>query len=114
MSIDNRGVECPLHALPNIGIYEAGPHVIKDANGTAIDITGATITFTVIDGEGNRDESPTISTYTMTITDAANGEFKIEVPPSEFTNDWGKQMAYSLAIRYSGDSYDTPLIYGPL
>ena len=114
MSIDNRGAECPLNALPNVGIHEAGPHVIKDSAGTAIDITGATITFTIIDGKGNNDSTPEISSYNMTITDAANGEFKIDVPASAFTHEWGEEMTYTLAIKYSGDSQYTPLIYGTL
>ena len=119
--INNKGGAVTLEAIPTVGIYIPGPNVIKDEAGDPVDITGAEIKIHLADNagamtgyaaSGYQGTCPGVTSFSCTITDAANGEFSIAVPASHFTRKWGGQMTHSLTIQYAGSSSPEGLMYG--
>ena len=95
---DMRGAQWDLDITASAGVNT--DVVAKDNAGSVIDITGYAIQCTVRDDrEQARDyggQYGTETSYTMTITDAANGEFDFIIPSTEFTNKEGGRLTYEL------------------
>lgn len=76
--------------LQNIEIYRGDNRTlkvtIKGADGVVVDITNATIKFTVkknVADEENKIQKTTNSASQISITDAANGEYEIYLLPAD-------------------------------
>lgn len=95
---DLRGAQWDLDVTASAGVN--ADVVAKDGDAVVIDLTGYTLHCTVRDDrEAMRDyggQYGTETTYTMTITDAANGAFDFVIPPDEFTNKEGGRLTYEL------------------
>lgn len=113
MSVNARGAYAPIKAI-------VGADVVKScavtADGSARDITGATLTVIVKNnsdpsGYGVRGSQST-SSHAQTITDAANGLFTLHIPKSAYADKEGEEMSWQLVMTENGK--DTCLAYGPL
>lgn len=74
---------------------------------TAEPLTDATVTGYLMD-----DTFTAVSTHTMTVTDAAEGEFNLIFPASSFTDYWGQEMSYVVHAQFASESAPTPLMHG--
>ena len=105
-SLDQRGAQLQIFAHPSTGLRLS--LVFKDSGGSAIDITGQSVSITLANGD---DESPVINEYQGTITDAANGAATITVAGSYFAKMYGEEVAYSVK-RTDSAGIDIPEFWG--
>lgn len=95
---DQRGAQLDLDVLASAGVNIDG--TIQDAAGDPVDLTSYTIACAVKDDQTQaRDyggEYGSETTYTMTVTDAANGLFDFIIPNTEFSNKEGGRLTYEL------------------
>ena len=87
------------------------------SNGSARDISSATITAVVKDdlnsGDGYGSTSNhTETTYSQTITDGANGLWTFKIPYTAFTGKEGTELSYEVFMTESGNR--TALMYGAI
>lgn len=112
---NNKGGELAIEAIPTVGINY--PTVIrKDSSRNAVDLTGASIKIHLANDQSqirNYDfYSQDVKSYDCPITDAANGTFSIQVPPSYFDGKWGTEMTYSVTVLDANESQPKGLLYG--
>lgn len=72
-------------------------------------LANASVTGYLMDDEGS-----SVTPYTMTITDAAQGMFNLVFPASAFADKWGEEVSYVAHAQYTSDSAPTPLMYGTI
>lgn len=96
--LDLRGAQLDLDITASAGVYRESSLVEED--GTAFNLTNYTLVVVVKDDkEQFRDyggEHGSETSYSQTITNAANGEFTFYIPPSEFTYKEGGTLTYEL------------------
>jgi hypothetical protein len=110
-TINNAGGEGFIKVVPTAGINIPGA-VVKDTAGVARDLTNAVIKLHLSDGDNYSDRSQnSTTTYTQTITDAANGVFTLAAPASYFENKWGEEVTFSLTLEDNGGSPEA-MAYG--
>lgn len=97
---DARGEQHDYSVSASVGIYR-NLTAYTEA-GAVYDLTGKSIICTVKDDkEQRRDyggEYGSQSSYTLSITDAANGEFDFLIPCAEFTNKEGGRLSYETRL----------------
>lgn len=92
-TIDVRGEQNNFNISASVGIYFN--YTAINAAGSIYDLTDKTVMTVLKDDEdGNCSES----TYSQTITDAANGEFDFEIPASAFSNKESGQLSHETYI----------------
>lgn len=104
-TIDLQGGRLNLRITPPNGV-KTDVQYTSDGS-TAEPLTGATVTGYLMD-----DSFTTVSTHSMTVTDAAQGEFNLIFPASAFTNYWGEEMSYVVNAQFASESAPTPLMHG--
>ena len=99
-TLDARGAQLDVPVLASAGWYSTLN--VEASAGVARDLTGETLTLVVKDDEADGDSyngvTRNLATYTLTVSDAANGVAKIAVPPAIFSNKEGNQLSYELSI----------------
>lgn len=76
---------------------------------TAEPLTDATVTGYLMD-----DSFSVVASYSMTVTDAAEGEFNLIFPATAFTDYWGCDMSYVVHAQFASESAPTPLMHGTI
>lgn len=99
--LEGRGAQLDIQIAASVGWY-ATLNVKTDDASTARDLTGETLTLVVKDDRESAGDYGGlygyVSSYTLTVSDAANGVAKIAVPPSEFLRKEGGQLSYELSV----------------
>lgn len=104
-TIDLQGGKLDLRVSPPNGI-KLDCQYTSDGT-TAEPLTDATVTGYLMD-----DSFSVVASYTMTITDAAAGEFDLIFPARAFTDRWGCDMSYVVHAQFASESAPTPLMHG--
>jgi len=111
--VDDRGAQLDRDIAASAGIYDTV--TVEATAGTPFDLTGYTVQCVIKDDqEQSRDyggEFGSETTYTMTVTDAANGIFDFIIPSSQFKNKEGGQLTYELYYIDSNSNRDA-LMWG--
>lgn len=108
-TLDKRGAQLDVKIAADVGWYST-LNIKTDDESTARDLTGETLKLTIKD---DRESSGQYGgqyaydqTYTLTISDAANGVAKIAIPPSEFTNKEAGQLSYECWVTNTSSEND--------
>lgn len=100
-SLNAYGAQLDVTVAASVGWY-ATLYVKTDDASTARDLTGETLTIVIKDDQESAadygGQYGYVQSYTLTVSDAANGVAKIAVPPSVFTNKEAGQLSYELRI----------------
>lgn len=98
--IDARGTQVDIDLGASVGFYRT--YTAYTEAGTIYDLTGkSVITVLKDDTDSTRNyggEYGTEETYTLTITDAANGEFTFEIPYSAFSNKESGRLTHETYV----------------
>ena len=98
---DTKGVNLDVEIAASIGWYDT-LYIKTDDASTARDLTGETVTIVLKDDRPAASqyggEAGYVNSYSLTISDAANGVAKIAVPPSAFTRKEGGRLSYECWI----------------
>lgn len=109
MTISSKGVYQPIEVIAYADFYKTAA---LTSDGAARDLSSASLSVVVYDKTDDTKAAKLIGTYSLTITDAANGEFDFEIPKEAFVGKVGCEMFYSLIVTENGR--DLSHAYGPL
>ena len=98
--LDARGEQHDFSVSASSGIYRN--YTAYTEAGAVYDLTGKSIVCVVKDDRDQQrsygGEYGSETTYTFTITDAANGEFDFYIPTTEFTNKEGGRLSHETKV----------------